>query len=105
MTTENWIDLNDIQAVAIAQSEGWEIEMQTDPGNDKYCPWGSWGQQYWHSGYLYRGRPRQPKMKEVKILAYFSANYKALAWYAETESVPAFWVRQPHLDMIAKVPE
>ncbi len=99
MTTENWIDLNDIQAVAIAQSEGWEIEVYTGTHQEE------WQGKAWMHYMRYRGRPRQPKMKEVKILAYFSANSKALAWYAETESVPAFWIRQPHLDMVAKVPE
>jgi len=65
MTTENWIDLNDIQAVAIAQSKGWEIQW-----SDRNFDWGVWFGQMWNENRKFRGRPRQP-----------------------------------HLDMIAKVPE
>lgn len=56
MTTENWIDLNDIQAVAIAQSEGWEIEVEI---GEMRAPWQG---DMWRSGYKFRGRPRQPKI-------------------------------------------
>ena len=102
MTTENWIDLNDIQAVAIAQSEGWEIEIQSDAGNDKYCPFKAWDGRHWNTGYLFRGRPRQPKMKEVKMLCFLIDG--ELRWRNENLSVLQSWVRQPHLDTIAVVP-
>ena len=105
MTTENWIDLNDLQAVACAQADRWEIQIQSDAGNDKYCPFKEWDGRHWNTGYLFRGRPRQPKMKEVKMLCYlFNDHY--LIWNSEDKNITSLqMIRQPHLDMTAKVPE
>ena len=163
MTAENWIDLNDIQAVAIAQSEGWEIECAAGEAYTYF----TWNSDMWSAVRRYRGRPRQPKttvelpvadvvqlqnaadglwvhfrvgngyaysinldtdrlgnrfaneyrqavtgsverpsqpkMREVKMLCYLAG--VTLLW--RTESYIAFdnWTRQPHLDMVAKVPE
>ena len=98
-----WTPLSTLQDVAKAQAECWEIEIQTDPGNDKYCPWKFWEQQHWHRGHLYRGRPRQPKMKEIKMECLLIDG--ELHWRNENMSVLQSWIRQPHLDLIAKVPE
>ncbi len=98
MTTENnWIDLNDIQAIAIAQSEGWEVQIDTGPF------WEEWNEKAWMSYQRYRGRPRQPKMKEVKIFCYYTSDQ--LLWIPAELKAQKSWIRQPHLDMIAKVPE
>jgi len=98
MTTENWIDLNDIQAVAIAQSEGWEIEVYTGTHQEE------WQGKAWMHYMRYRGRPRQPKMKEVKIECWLIDG--CLDWRDWNMQTPGSrWIRQPHLDMIAKVPE
>jgi len=97
MTTENWIDLNDIQAVAIAQSEGWEIESERASG------WEPWFGEAWYRTVKWRGRPRQPKMKEVKMLCYFTSD--ELVWLPQELQALQSWIRQPHLDMIAKVPD
>ncbi len=164
MTTENWIDLPTLQDVAKAQADGWEIEIQTDPGNDKYCPWKFWEQATWNGGIAYRGRPRQPVLTvdlpvtEVvqlqnsadglwahfrvgkgyaysinldvdKIGHRFANEYREavggkpiqlvmkeikmecllidgeLHWRSEYMSVLQSWIRQPHLDLIVKVPE
>lgn len=97
MTTENWIDLNDIQAVAIAQSEGWEIESERASG------WEPWFGEAWYRTVKWRGRPRQPKMKEVKMECWLCGTH--LSWRFENTSTLKDWIRQPHLDMIAKVPD
>ena len=98
MTTENWIDLPTLQDLAKAQADGWEIEFKTI-----YEGWAVWEQATWNGGITYRGRPRQPKMKEVKMLCYFAGGI--LYWYSADESPREHWINQPHLDMIAKVPE
>ena len=98
MTTENWIDLNDMQAVAIAQSEGWEIEVFVN--NE----WNNWHAGIWRSDREYRGRPRQPKMKEVKLECWLVSGRIEFLQEQTYKSGPS-WKRQPHLDMIAKVPE
>ena len=72
MTTE-WKDMPTLQDVAKAQADGWEIEIQTNPDNDKYCPFRNWNGRHWHTEYLFRGRPRQPKMKTITLR-------KALMW-------------------------
>jgi len=97
MTTENWIDLNDIQAVAIAQSEGWEIEVYTGTHQEE------WQGKAWMHYMRYRGRPRQPKMKEVKMECWINSSAE-LVWREESFPLDRA-IRQPHLDMVAKVPE
>ena len=81
MTTE-WQDLPNMEDVARAQADGWEIEIQTDAGNDKYCPFRAWDGRHWNTGYLFRGRPRQPAMKKVKMLCWYKKGY-LLSWADE----------------------
>jgi hypothetical protein len=100
MTTETvWKDLPTLQDVAKAHADGWEIECYGTSGS-----WCSWNKVSWHTDLQYRGRPRQPVMKEVKMLCFVCTASRSLAWCDEAEMVPTYWVRQPHLDMIAKVP-
>jgi len=98
MTTENWIDLPTLQDVAKAQADGWEIEFKTIYGG-----WAVWEQATWNGGIPYRGRPHQQKMKEVKMECWLCATH--LSWRTENASILRDWVRQPHLDLIVKVPE
>ena len=95
---ENWIDLNDLQAVAIAQSEGWEIECHGTSGS-----WCSWNSISWHTDLQYRGRPRQPKTREVKMECFLIDG--ELHWRDEKLSVLEHWIRQPHRDIVVEVPE
>ncbi len=97
MTFENWTDLKDLQTVADAQSEGWEIE-------ECYCsPWHVWGGKNWRSDASYRGRPNQPKTKTVKMGAYFDG--VALFWYNETYPlIDSRWTRIPSEDKTIEVP-
>jgi len=99
MKTEKWIDLNDMQAVAIAQSEEWEIEIMTNFTAHK---WWEWNKESWSKNYKYRGRPRQPKMKEVKMECFLIDG--ELIWRDENQSVLRHWIRQPQYDKIAVVP-
>ena len=100
MTTENWIDLNDIQAVACAQADGWEIIATFGYNNTAWEPWSG---EYWLNSRKFRGRPRQPKMKEVKMECFLIDG--ELRWRDENLSILGDWVRQPQHDLIAKVSE
>ena len=93
-----WQDLPDLQAVAKAQADGWEIECS-------YLAWDwmPWHGYTWHHTFSYRGRTRQPTMKEVKMECWFCGRF--LHWASTKEPVPSRWIRQPHLDLIARVPE
>ena len=97
MTTENWIGLPTMQDVAKAQANGWEIEYRCG------AQYATWGGITWQKTFVFRGRPRQPKMKEVKMLCWFANG--VLYWYSADESPREHWIRQPHLDMVAQVPE
>ena len=102
MTTE-WKDLPTLQDVACAQADGWEIEVQVDAGNDKYCPWKPWKQETWSFTYLFRARPRQPKTKKVKYECYDINGI--LSWLQQGRSTMIEWIRQPHLDLEGEVPD
>ena len=96
MTTENWIDLPTLQDLAKAQADGWEIEFKTI-----YEGWAVWEQATWNGGIPYRGRPRQPKMKEVKMECWLiDGRLDWRDWNEPTQG--SRWIRQPHLDLIAK---
>jgi len=99
MRNENWIDLTDMKAVAIAQSKGWEIDYK-HMGKEHWQPWGN---TWWQEDSFFRGRPLQQKMKEVKMLCWFTNG--VLFWRYADEPPREHWIRQPHLDMVAQVPE
>ena len=100
MTTENWIDLPTLQDVAKAKADEWEITYCHEQSDE----WDEWNGSWWDDDYVFRGRPRQPKMKEVKLLAYLGSSllyyYREGSAHCENTNL----IRQPHLDMIAKVP-
>jgi hypothetical protein len=54
-----WIELTDIQSVAMAQANGWRIEVLS--GKDNWSPWSG---TFWVAGTHYRGRPKQPVTSE-----------------------------------------
>lgn len=104
MTTE-WKEITDPEELFKLKREGWEIQIQSDAGNDKYCPFKDWDGRHWNIGYLFRARPRQPKMKKVKLEAWLS-KYDGLRWIAEGMTIADDkWTRQPHLDLEAEVPD
>jgi hypothetical protein len=71
VTTE-WKDITDPEELFRLKREGWEIEVQVDAGNDKYCPWRPWKQETWSFTYLFRARTPKPKAKMVKFLGWVS---------------------------------
>ena len=100
MTTETeYIDLPTLQDVAKAHAEGWEIEF----ANSSSQIFSTWSGLAWHADRQFRGRPRQPKMKEVKMECFVIDRRIGVA--QRKLSVLSLWIRQPHLDLIAKVPE
>ena len=99
MTTKTeWKDLPTLQDVANAQDDGWEIEYSITGGEHF-----AWKGSLWMQENFFRGRPRQPKMKEVKMECFLIDG--ELHWRDENLSILGDWIRQPHLDLIAKVPE
>ena len=99
MTTE-WTDLPTLQDVAKAQADGLEIECL--PYKD--CEWGRWLGCTWEHQWKYRARPRQPKMKTVKMLAYLLNGQ--LVWYQDNAGCPEgnrFWIRVPGEDRIIEI--
>lgn len=97
MTTE-WIELPDLQAVAIAQSKDWEIEVDTGPH------WEEWKGAAWMNYMNYRGRPRQPKMRTVKMQCWIDDSGE-LRWVREWWSPNHDWIRVPAEDKTIEIPE
>ena len=98
MNTE-WRELKTLQDVAEAQKNGDEIEV-----SDDYVSWKSWFEKSWHFSARYRARPRQPKMKQVKMLCYFDGEF--LFWAVEDSSWAAKnRVRVPAEDKVIEIPE
>ena len=98
-----WEVITDPEKLFHLHKAEWEIQIQSDAGNDKYCPFKEWDGRHWNTGYLFRGRPPKPKMRRVKMEC-FSINGE-LRWRDEKLSILDGWLRQPHLDKIAEVPE
>ncbi len=100
MTTETkWIPLPTLQAVAKAQADDFVIERRA---HETYV-WQHWKECVWDADWQFRGRPRQPKMKEVKMECFLID--RELRWRDEGLSILGDWIRQPILDLVAKVPE
>ena len=96
MNTE-WRELKTLQDVAEAQKNGDEIEV-----SDDYVSWKSWFEKSWHFSARYRARPRQPKMKQVKMLCWFAGN--ELHWYGEDVALCGC-ARVPSEDKTIEIPE
>jgi len=70
--SREWLNLPEMEDVARAKVEGWEIEY-------RYDVWIPWGGKGWSSMCVYRGRPKQPKTtRKVKLLAWFDGDQ--LSW-------------------------
>ena len=92
-----WIELTDLQSVAKAQADGWEIEFKS--GKE----WTLWTGKGWYADQRYRARPRQPVTRKVKMLCYFAG--LQIMWRSEDCQVPKSWVRVPAEDKTIEVPE
>ena len=65
--------------------------------------WCSWIGGAWDKDWKFRARPRQPKMKTVKMLAYLDARAE-LRWMAD-EPASSGWTRIPAQDIEIEIPE
>ena len=92
-----WIGLPDLQAVAKAQADGWEIEDFSS------SDWSEWNHKWWQEGRKYRARPAQPKMKKVKMLCWFDGAF--LHWIREGYENHAMQCRIPAEDKEIEIPE
>lgn len=96
----DWRELKTLQDVAEAQKNGDEIECRDEGGR-----WFLWAGVYWHTSWKFRARPRQPKMKQVKMLCYLH-NDSRLMWLKEGDLfAKGNRVRVPNLDYIIEIPE
>lgn len=95
-----WTDLPTLQDVAKAQADGLEIEHYNPFGD---C-WDVWPQRGWSIKGKYRARPRQPKMKKVKMLCWFTG--VELSWTKEGWRMTGkSWIRIPTQDIEIEIPE
>lgn len=98
-----WKDITDPEELFRLKREGWEIEVMT------WNTWSSWNVATWDKFWKFRARPRQPKMKKVKLLAFLGA---IVLQFVREDSIDlqmyvknTQWIRQPHLDLEGEVPD
>lgn len=99
MTTQEWKDLPDLQWVATAQAEGWEIELFA------FNEWGKWDRKSWNENWKFRARPRQPKVVTKKLCAWVGKNDGSLIYHFGSVALSSNWTRQPKLDLEAEFTE
>jgi hypothetical protein len=99
MTTQEWKDLPDMWSVALAQADGWEIEVH----NPTYACWNEWEGTRWSGSAVYRGRPKQPKTRTVKLLGWLTASGQLTHW--RDSVVMPEWKRVPAEDKVIEVEE
>ena len=99
--SNEWRELKTLQDVAAAQAAGDEVEYLM--GNS----WQLWGGSFWSSLGAFRARPRQPKMKKVKLLCWLNPDTGILFWRKENHATMAdsHWLRVPSEDKEIEVPE
>ena len=97
---KEWIKLNDIQSVAMAQANGWEIEALASD-----CGWYPWIGASWAMNTGYRGRPRQPKKATVTSECWRDKISGTLHWQKYGHSVKPDWQRFPAGDITGEVEE
>ena len=95
-----WIGLPDLQAVAKAQADGWEIEDFSS------SDWSEWNHKWWQEGRKYRARPAQPKMKKVKMLCWLDGTWLQYATEEHSKVIEETleWIRVPAEDKEIEVP-
>jgi hypothetical protein len=91
--SDKWEDLKNLGQIAMAQANGWKIEVRA---HETY-EWRTWKGEIWDKTWLYRGRPNQVAPAMV-IPCYFTGD--GLTW--SLVSLPE-WVRVPELDKTIKV--
>lgn len=98
-----WQDLPDLQAVAKAKADGWEIDRYRI-NEDGVSGWRQWNGIGWSATQSYRGRPRQPATKMIKMLCWFINGH--LNWLQEgNHAAGPDWKRVPSEDKEIEVEE
>lgn len=98
------IELTDLQAVAKAQADRWEIEFFRYQDGSANGEWAEWKGKVWQEDSFYRARPRQPKMETVKMECWIDDSGE-LRWVREWWSPKHDWIRVPAEDKTVEVPE
>lgn len=98
---QEWKDLPDLQWVATAQAEGWEIEVCVDR-----TLWLHWDGEFWLDRNQYRGRPKQPKKTTVTSECWRWKTGGDLSWNTPNAERPSEgWQRFPAGDITGEVEE
>lgn len=104
MTIE-WKEITDTEELFRLKREGWEIESY----DSFHICWNEWDGSRWNSTAKFHARPRQPKMKKVKLLAWLDPNEELRigAEFGHIAKIAAsgFWIRLPKLDLEGEVPD
>lgn len=77
---DTWLDLPEMEDVARAKVEGWEIEYRT---HDAFM-WCEWERKGWRDNNMYRGRPKQPKTKAITLRKALMTNSSGVYYTSET---------------------
>ena len=93
-----WKNITDPEELFKLKREGWEIEF----ANSSSQVFAKWFGLAWNAGWKFHARPRQPKMKKVKLLCFY--NGKNLFW-AESGEGYAYRCRVPSEDKEVEIPE
>lgn len=101
MTTQEWKDLPNMWAVALAQVDKWEIEVH----NPTYACWSKWEGTRWSATGVYRGRPKQPKTKQIEVLGWLTSSWQLVYWHKGAINAPNDWKRVPSEDKVIEVEE
>lgn len=97
--SDEWTELTDIQSVAMAQANGWEIEALACD-----CEWYPWTEISWTMGASYRGRPKKPKKITVTSECWRHPEGE-LRWGMPNDSFGYPWKRFPAGDTTGEVGE
>lgn len=98
--TDNWQEITDPEELFKLNREGWEIEFRAH----KTYTWRTWMGGAWQDDWLFQARPRQPKMKKVKLFGYLT-NSGMLMQVTEDYASAGYWTRVPSEDEEIEVPE
>jgi len=95
---EEWIDLTDLYSVAMAQTNGWDIEAL-----DCDYEWFPWIGVHWAMRTAYRGRPKQPKKITVTSECWRQQYSGELQWRVPEAKFDKDWKRFPAGDITGEV--
>lgn len=95
-----WLELQTLADVAKAQVAGWDIEVTEDG-----VYWHKWIGESWKSGWIYRGRPAQPKKIDVISECWRDPQNGALIWRRPNQTPFGLWKRFPTCDACGEAEE